>query len=290
MSIAGGYHKAVERAQEAGCDCVQVFTRNNTQWRAPPITPEQSRQFRDTLAQTCVSHPLSHSSYLINLASPDATLRKKSIDGFVVELQRAEQFGIPFVVVHPGAHTGAGLDEGLRRVVAALDEVRCQTRGMRARCLLENTAGQGTGVGWRFEHLATVLSGVRDPDWLGLCFDTCHAFAAGYALRTPKEYRATWRAFDRSVGLDRIHAFHLNDSQRARGSRVDRHAHIGHGQLGLDAFRHLLHDARFRCVPMYLETPKETTDEGEDWDAVNLRTLRGLLDPRAANPTASGGR
>ena len=143
MSIAGGYHKAVERAREVGCDCVQIFTRNNTQWAAPPLTPEQSQRFRDTLARTAIGHPLAHSSYLINLASPDAALWKKSIDAFVVELQRAEEFGIPFVVVHPGSHTGAGVDAGLSRVVAALDEVHRQTRGIRARCLLENTAGQG---------------------------------------------------------------------------------------------------------------------------------------------------
>jgi deoxyribonuclease-4 len=277
MSIAGGYYKAVERGRDCGCDCIQLFTKNNNQWRAKPILDEEAARFQETLQELNITHPLSHSSYLINLASPDQSLRKKSIDAFVVELWRAEQLGIPYAVLHPGSYTTSSEQAGLTNIIQSLDEVHRQTRGIASRCLLENTAGQGTNLGWRFEQLATLLDGVKDPERLGVCFDTCHAFAAGYALAPEKEFKATMRQFDLTVGLKRIKAFHLNDSKRELGSRVDRHEHIGHGQLGLEAFRLLLADRRFRKIPMYLETEKGENDEGEDWDVVNFRTLRSLI-------------
>ena len=183
--------------------------------------------------------------------------------------------GIPYVVTHPGAYTAGSEAGGLQNIVRALDEVHAETRGLRARCLLETTAGQGTALGWQFEQLAEIIDGVKEPDRLGVCFDTCHVFAAGYALGTPKEYEATMAAFDRLVGFGRIKAFHLNDSRRGRGSRVDRHEHIGRGKLGVEPFRLLLADPRFRDVPMYLETPKGKKN-GVDWDTINLRVLRGL--------------
>jgi deoxyribonuclease-4 len=195
-------------------------------------------------------------------------------------MQRAERLGIGYVVTHPGSFTDGSEDAGLRRVIAALDEIHAQTPGLRAQCLLETTAGQGTNLGWRFEHLATILDGVRDPDRLGVCVDTCHVFAAGYPLAPRKEYLATMRALDQAVGLAKVRAFHLNDSKREQGSRVDRHAHIGEGHLGLEPFRHILNDRRFRHLPMCLETPKGKRD-GQDLDAVNLATLRGLLGTRS---------
>ncbi len=276
MSIADGYHRAVERAQLCGCDCVQLFTKNNTQWKARPIAEEEARQFAEALAETGVSHPISHGSYLINLASPDKQLWKKSIDAMVVELRRAETLGIPYVVIHPGAYTSGSESGGLRLIVRAIDTIHRQARGCRAECLLETTAGQGSSLGCRFEHLATILDGVKDPDRLGLCFDTCHVFAAGYPMGTEREYKATMRTLNRTVGVKRIRAFHLNDSRRELGSRVDRHAHIGRGKMGLDPFRRLLADRRFRKIPMYLETPKET-ENGREMDVVNLEVLRGLL-------------
>jgi len=285
MSIAGGYHRAVERAAACACDCVQHFTKNNNQWRAKPIGPEEADRFRRAMAQHGVSHPAAHDSYLINLASPDRVIWRKSVDAFVVELRRAEMLGIPYLVTHPGAYTTSTEARGLRRVVRALDEVHRQTRGIRAKSLLETTAGQGTSLGWRFEHLATILDRVKDPDRLGICFDTCHVFAAGYALGSQKEYRATMRALDATVGMERVRAFHLNDSRRGLGSRVDRHAHIGRGQMGLDPFRRLLADRRFRHVPMYLETPKGKED-GVDLDAINLGVLRGLI----ARPSPAAGK
>jgi deoxyribonuclease-4 len=276
MSIAGGYYKAVDAAQRAGCDCVQVFTKNNNQWRAKPITEEDIEKFRTALATHGIGHPISHDSYLINLASPDEVLWKKSIDALVIELQRAALLGIPYVVAHPGAFTSSSEEAGLTRIARGLDEVHQQTPDCTAQCLLETTAGQGSNLGWQFEHLAEILSQVQTPDRLGVCFDTCHVFAAGYAMDTKKNYLATMRALDKTVGVKRVKAFHLNDSLRPFGSRKDRHAGIGLGEMGLEPFRHLLNDRRFRKVPMYLETPKED-DQGRNLDVVNLETLRSLI-------------
>jgi deoxyribonuclease-4 len=276
MSAAGGCYRAVEIAKECGCDCVQLFSKNNNQWRAKELTEDDCTKFRDTLAKLQIAHPIVHDSYLINLAAPDDELWKKSIDAFRIELLRAEQLGIPYVVTHPGSFTTSSEEAGLQRIITALDEVHAQTRGIRAQCLLENTAGQGTNLGWRFEHLATILDGVRNPDRLGVCIDSCHTFAAGYPLATRKQYLATMKQLDQTVGLAKIKAFHLNDSKKDLGSRVDRHEHIGHGYLGLEPFRHLLNDRRFRHPPMYLETPKEK-ENGIEMDVVNLATLRSLV-------------
>ncbi|MFP6612049.1 MAG: deoxyribonuclease IV [Pirellulales bacterium] len=277
MSIAGGYYRSVEVARDCNCDCVQLFTKNNSQWRAKEITDNDVANFQSALRETGVTHPIAHDSYLINMGSPDNELWKKSVDAFVVELQRAEQLGIPCVVAHPGAYTTSSEEAGLKRIIQALDEVHRQTRGIAACCLLETTAGQGSNLGWRFEHLATIIDGVKDPDRLGVCFDTCHVFAAGYPMETEKEYKMTMRQLNTTVGVKKVRAFHLNDSKREFGSRVDRHEHIGQGHLGLGPFRHLLNDRRFRRVPMYLETSKG--EKGKTpWDVVNLRTLRKLIE------------
>ena len=276
MSIAGGYYKAVERAAEAGCDVVQVFTKNNNQWRAKPITDEDVERFRAALEETGIGHTLSHDSYLINLGSPDDAMWKKSREAFIVELERAAALRIPYVVMHPGSFTESSEEAGIARIVAAFDNVHKATKQLNVGCLLETTAGQGSNLGWRFEQLAAILSGVADSSWLGVCVDTCHVFAAGYPLAPRKAYQATFDEFDRVVGLDRIRAFHVNDSKRELGSRVDRHAHIGEGALGLEPFRLLVNDERFADIPMYLETPKGERD-GEDLDRMNLATLRGLV-------------
>jgi deoxyribonuclease-4 len=238
---------------------------------------EEARQFQAALVGHRIGHAIAHDSYLINLASPAKKLWRKSIDAFVLELRRAEALGLSHVVTHPGCYTTSSEARGIRRIIDALDEVHRQTPGLHVQCLLETTAGQGSSLGWQFEHLAAILTGVADPDRVGICFDTCHVFAAGYPLGRPEEYRATMRAFDKIVGIQRIKAFHLNDSRRELGSRVDRHEHIGRGKLGLEPFRNLLRDARFRKVPMYLETPKGQ-ENGVDLDAANLDALRGLLD------------
>lgn len=275
MSIAGGYYKAVDAAHAVGCDCVQVFTKNNNQWRAKPITDDDVQRFSGALKQHKIKHPVAHASYLINLASPDHALWRKSVDAFVVELQRADQLGIFGVVVHPGSYTTSSEQAGLKRIAKALNEVHKQTKGTTAKCLLENTAGQGTNLGHRFEHLAEIIDRTRDPDRVGVCIDTCHAFAAGYAMETDKEFKSTVHALNKTVGLAKVHAIHLNDSKKPLGSRVDRHEHIGRGEMGLAPFRRLLNDRRFARKPMYLETPKGE-EQGQDLDTMNLRTLRKL--------------
>jgi deoxyribonuclease-4 len=276
MSIAGGYYKAVERARESGCDCVQVFTKNNKIWKAKPLSDEDCELFSQALVDLQVTHPISHSSYLINFGSPEKVQWGKSVDAFVIELQRAARLGIPWVVVHPGSFVSSTEAQGMKQIIKALNEVMKQTKGLGAGCLLETTAGQGTNLGWRFEHLAQMLDGVRDPERFGVCFDTCHVFAAGYPLSTEKDYKATMREFNKLVGVKQIKAFHLNDSLRDLGSRKDRHAGIGQGKIGKEAFRFLLNDRRFKKIPMYLETPKED-ESGKNLDKVNLRTLRRLI-------------
>jgi deoxyribonuclease-4 len=275
MSIAGGYYKAVEEARRCGCDVVQLFTKNNSQWRARPITEEEAAQFGAALSEHKITHPISHASYLINLASPDEALRTKSIEGMVVELARAQQLGIPFVIVHPGAHTTACEEEGIALVAASIDEIHRRLPRARPLITLELTAGQGTCLGCKLEQLAEIVKQSKKPEKLRICVDTCHAFAAGYDLRDRRKYLAFWRQFDDLLGMDRLVAIHLNDSKRELGSRVDRHEHIGRGQLGAEGFRHVLRDKRLRHVPMYLETPKGT-ENGEPLDVINLRTLREL--------------
>ncbi len=276
MSIAGGLHNAVLAARAHGCGTVQVFTKNSNQWAARDLRPDEVRTFRRAFREAGLRHATAHDSYLINLASPDRALYRRSVEAFVVELRRAEALGLSYLVTHPGAALDDSEESALARVAGALDEVHGRCPRFRCQVLLETTAGQGTTLGHRFEHLARVLSLVSAPDRLGVCFDTCHVFAAGYALAPEAEYRATFKEFDRLVGLKRLRAFHVNDSKKPHGSRVDRHEHLGRGHLGLEPFRLLVNDRRFRGRPMILETPKEGPD-GEDMDPVNLQTLRGLL-------------
>lgn len=275
MSIAGGYYKAVDAAAAVGMNTVQVFTKNNNQWRAKDITDEEAKLFKTALAEQNITQPVAHASYLINLATANEELWEKSVAGMVVELERAAALGIEGVVMHPGAHVGLEEEEGIANVVRAIDEIHKRLPKTKSQIWLENTAGQGTSLGWRFEHLASIIGGVAKPDRLGVCIDTCHTFAAGYAITERSDYLATFRELDKTVGLDRVRAFHLNDSKKEFGSRVDRHEHIGRGKIGLEAFRHLLTDKRFRKVPMYLETPKGL-EEGVDLDLINLNTLREL--------------
>ncbi|MGD9854803.1 MAG: deoxyribonuclease IV [Planctomycetaceae bacterium] len=276
LSIAGGYHKAARAATELGMDTVQLFTKNNNQWRAKALTDEDARLFKAAIKDGGLKIPCAHDSYLINVASPDDALWRKSLDALVVEMERAEALGLAGVVMHPGSYVESSEAAGLKRIIKALNEAVKRTKGFAVEFWLENTAGQGTNLGHRFEHLATLIDGVKDSTRLGVCIDTCHTFAAGYGLRTKSEYKATIDELDKVVGLDRVRAFHLNDSKKPQGSRVDRHEHIGEGELGLDPFRFLLNDKRFAKLPMYLETKKEDRG-GEPMDAVNLRTLRSLV-------------
>lgn len=278
MSIAGGYYKAVEAAGKLKMDTVQVFTKNNNQWRAKEITGPEAEQFRAAMKEHNIVRPLSHASYLINLAAEADELWEKSIAGMVVELQRAAMLGIPYVVVHPGAGVNQTEEVATARVAKAINKVHKTAGEVGAEILLENTAGQGTTLGRRFEQLSAIIAGVKLEHRIGVCIDTCHAFAAGYPLATMPEYNAIWSEFDTHLGRSRLQAMHLNDSKKPLGSRVDRHEHIGHGQIGLEPFRYIVNDVRLADIPMYLETEKGENDDGEDWDAVNLRTLRGLIE------------
>lgn len=276
MSIAGGYFKAVVAAAKTGCDCVQVFTKNNNQWRAKTLTEDDTSKFKDALAEHSIAHPLSHASYLINLASVKDDLLAKSIDAMVIELERAHALGIPYVVFHPGSFTTGSEEEGLATIATSLDQIHAKTDSLDSIPLLENTAGQGSNLGWKFEHLAEIIATVKSPSRVGVCIDTCHTFAAGHPLGTKKEYQATITAMEQTFGLDKIKAIHLNDSKKEFGSRKDRHEHIGEGEMGLEPFRFLLNDPRFANTPMYLETEKGDRD-GVDFDVMNLATLRGLM-------------
>jgi deoxyribonuclease-4 len=282
MSIAGGCDRAVLAAQAVQFVTVQLFTKNNNQWNAPVLSAEHAAAFRRALEQTGIVEPVAHTSYLINLGSPDDVLWQKSIEAMTVEVQRCRFLGITDLVVHPGAHMGQGEEAGLARVARALDEVHRRAPGRDVLIDLETTAGQGTSLGHRFEHLEEIFHQVAHPELLGVCVDTCHIFAAGYPLETPKQYDETIDRLDRSVGLGRLRVWHLNDSCRDCGSRVDRHAAIGAGRMGLKPFRHLVNDPRFRDLPMILETPKGI-EEGEDLDARNLRVLQGLIRPARAS-------
>jgi deoxyribonuclease-4 len=287
MSIAGGLHNALLAAQAHGMNTVQLFTKNSNQWNARDLTDQEVRLFRQTLRRTRLRFPMAHDSYLINLASPREALYRQSLEAFLIELRRAEQLGLRYLIAHPGASTDGDEPAGLARVARALDEIHARCPGFRVRILLETTAGQGTTLGHRFEHLAEIFARVADPQRLGVCFDTCHVFAAGYPLAPVTEYQATLRHFERVLGLHRLRAFHVNDSLKPLGSRVDRHAHIGRGLLGIEPFRLLVNDRRFRTRPMVLETPKEETNEG-DMDAVNLRLLRDLAGDNPDSSRSSG--
>jgi deoxyribonuclease-4 len=275
MSIAGGHHKAATAARAAGFDTVQVFTKSSNQWKAKPLTDADLSAWKAALAELKIVDPVAHNSYLINLASPDDALWEKSIDAMTVEVERCEALGIRDLVAHPGAHVGSGEEAGLARIAKALDEVHRRTRGLSVSIDLETTAGQGSCLGCQFEHLGAIFAQVAEPDRLGVCVDTCHVFAAGYSMHTHEGYNRAIEALDRHVGVPRVRVWHLNDSVKPCGSRVDRHAGIGRGQLGLEAFRLLLTDPRFDGLRMVLETPKGE-DEGEDLDVRNLRILREL--------------
>jgi deoxyribonuclease-4 len=253
-SVAGGLASAFGRAALDGCRVIQVFTKNSGQWREPYLDRSEIAAFHKERNLAGRPTVMAHASYLINLCAPGEELLGRSKDALVAEVNRSSVLGIDFVVLHPGAHMGEGEDAGIRRVVESLDEVLDRTQGASARILIENTAGQGTTLGHRFEHVGAILRGVHDPPRLGLCFDTQHAFAAGYDARTPEGYAKMWSELDSCVGLANLRAFHLNDSRKPLGSHIDRHEHIGEGLLGKPFFWRLVNDPRFVAVPGVLET------------------------------------
>ena len=273
-SVAGGPHTAIARGKADGCEALQIFARPSAQWRTRPFAPDEVSLFRSEHA--AVGWPtLSHASYLINLAAADRVILDKSRDALADEMFRAEELGLDHVVLHPGAHVGVGTEDGVAAAAESLSDLHDRTRGMRVQLLLEITAGQGSCLGCRFEEIEAILAKARGGETFGVCFDTCHAHTAGYDLSTEEGYERTFEAFQRVLGLERLKAFHLNDSKTPAGSRVDRHAEIGDGYLGLLPFWRLVNDARFAKVPGVLETP--SGPDKQPSFARNLQRLRALI-------------
>jgi deoxyribonuclease-4 len=271
MSVVGGLDQAFPRALAVGATALQIFTKNANRWSAPLPTDQEIAAFRAAWQQSGIGPVMVHDAYLINLAATDADNWARSKTAMREELQRCALLGIPWLIAHPGAHVGAGVEAGIERIRVALEEIFADS-DPGVRLLLENTAGQGTYLGGEFAHLARMMAGFGDR--VGVCFDTCHAHAAGYDLASAEGYARTMAEFDREIGFDQLFAFHLNDSLKGSGSKVDRHAHIGEGTIGIDGFARLVQDSRFFDVPMVLETPKG--DDGEEMDRVNLALLRKL--------------
>jgi len=293
MSVAGGLPRAVERAVVHRCDALQIFAKNANQWRGRELPREEVREFRTRVEAAGIGPVVSHASYLINLASTNPVLRQQSLDAMGDEIDRAEVLGLQGVVLHPGAYTIGSEADGLTLIAdGLLDLLRARRRG-KTMILLEHTAGQGTSLGATFEQLASIMAKTNDHRRVGVCLDTCHLIASGYDICTPEGYASTFKQFGRLVGFDRLKAFHLNDSKKPLGSRVDRHEHIGRGYLGLEPFRRIVNDRRFRGLPMLLETPKaEGKPTGpiaiDPLDEQNLNTLRGLMARKARGAGRAG--
>jgi deoxyribonuclease-4 len=275
MSIEGGLHKAFERISLIGGQSLQIFSKNQRQWRVPELSPSEIEKFIERWEQWGKGPVAVHDSYLINLANPDGEKANRAASAFAEEIRRSDQLAIPFLIMHPGSHVGSGMEKGLLQLTANIDRAFAQADDAKSvMVLLETTAGQGTGLGASFEELAYIITHSEFNERLGVCFDTCHAFAAGYDISSAAGYKKTFADFDKNIGLERLKFFHLNDSKKGLGSRIDRHEHIGKGEIGLEGFRLLMNDPRFAEHPMVLETPKEK-DLKEDIE--NLKLLRSLI-------------
>jgi len=274
MSIAGGVDKAFDQAVETGCEAIQIFTKNNNQWKARELKEKEIERFHQRREETGIQPVVTHASYLINLGSPKDDLWEKSINALTIELERCEVLGIPHLVLHPGAHMGEGEEAGIARVSAALDRAHQALPTHKVKVALELTAGQGSALGRTFEELAAIRSSCRQPERLVVCFDTCHALAAGYDFRSESGYQDMMAQFEQVIGLDKLAVMHINDSKTDLASHVDRHTHIGEGYIGLEPFGFFINDSRLEALPFLLETPQEVKIES---DKENLAKLRGLV-------------
>ena len=272
ISIAGGIHLAIERGESIGCTAIQIFTKSNRQWSAKKITDKEIELFKDAIKKSSIQSVITHATYLINIGSPNKTTSEKSITALHKELERCDQLGIPYLILHPGSHLGTGEEECLQRISDNLNDIFDQTPG-KTKILLETMAGQGSNVCYQFEHIAHIYSTSSFKKRLGVCFDTCHAFVAGYDFRTKKTYENMWKTFDKIIGLKQLKAIHINDSKKELGSRVDRHEDIGKGKLGLEPFKLLFNDERFFDIPKILETPKDDLKD----DLRNMHTIKKLI-------------
>ena len=274
MSIAGGVDNAVLQGKEVGCDTVQLFTKSSRQWVSKPLGKDEIARFHRAKKETGLNTVVAHDSYLYNFAAPDDVLRKKSVAGLIDEMERCEALGVMYLIAHPGAHVGSGEEAGIQTIAKSIDEMHSACPGYETKLAIEITAGQGSNLGYRFQQVRQIIDASKNSDQLRVCFDTEHAFAAGYDLRTTEGYERTFAEFEETIGLEILVAFHLNDAKKDLGCRVDRHEHIGKGFIGLEAFRLLMNDKRFWGLPMCLETPK--SDDCHE-DRENLATLRNLL-------------
>ena len=274
MSIAGGVNNAVLQGKEVGCDTVQLFTKSSRQWASKPLGKDEIARFHQAKKETGLNTVVAHDSYLYNFAAPDDVLRKKSVAGLIDEMERCEALGVMYLIAHPGAHVGTGEEAGIQMIAKSIDEMHRACPEYETKLAIEITAGQGSNLGYRFQQVRQIIDASKNSDQLRVCFDTEHAFAAGYDLRTTEGYERTFAEFDETIGLGLLVAFHLNDAKKDLGCRVDRHEHIGKGFIGLEAFRLLMNDRRFWGLPMCLETPK--SDDCHE-DRENLATLRNLL-------------
>ncbi len=273
LSIMGGIHRSVDRASELGCLAFQIFTKNSNQWQGREIPEEEVREFRSKVDEGGFSHVVAHDSYIINVASPEEVLRKRSEEALADEVERSNLLGLDYMVMHPGAHRGDGVEVGLERVAGSLEWILERSPEGGVKILLETTAGQGSSLGSRFEELSWLIDRLEAGDRIGVCLDTCHVFTAGYDIRDRKSYEKTMNEFDDVVGLDRLKLIHLNDTLKEFSSHVDRHHHIGEGNIGLDGFRQFMTDERLGDLPMIIETPK---GEDDKMDRKNLAVLRKL--------------
>ena len=274
MSIKGGVHMAIKRAKSIDCTAVQLFTANARGWKSKPIPTDEVEKFHMAAKEFGKSAIISHDSYLINLASPKEDIWKKSVKSFSEEIKRCDILGIELLVMHPGAALDSPRQKAISKVAKSFNAICKESLDAKVKVLIENTAGQGSTLGYKFSEIASIIDQLDQPERFGVCLDTCHAFAAGYDLSTEKGYKRTFEEFQDLIGLDKLKAFHLNDAKKELGSRVDRHEHIGKGKIGLEAFRLLLNDKRFASLPMCLETPK---DEDLAQDVENIKILKSLI-------------
>lgn len=278
MSISGGVFGALLEGEKIGCSTIQMFIKSSNQWQAKPLNEQEIEKFHQERKRTKIEPIIAHNSYLVNLASPDRGLLKKSKNAMSIELERCENLFIPYLVIHPGSHMGDGEKRGIKRIADSINWLLDRTPEEGVMILLETTAGQGNSIGYRFEQMAEVIKSVENKKRMGVCFDTCHAFAAGYDIRDKQTYEKTWKEFDNILGIENLRVIHMNDSKKKLGSKIDRHEHIGKGQIGLAGFKLFMNDERWKNIPKILETPKN--GDKLKSDKMNLRTLRNLVDKK----------
>jgi len=275
FSISKGIHNAVYEADKYGCNTLQLFTKNSQTWKKRLLTEEEIKAFEKAKNKTCIKQIASHTSYLINPGTSDKQKRKISYEALLQEMIRSSMLKIDYVVLHPGAHTGSGLEEGIKNIIETIKKVFDNSDKITAKLLFETTAGQGTSIGHTFEQIAELLEKINNPEYTGVCLDTCHIFAAGYDIKTEKAYNNIINKFNTIIGLDKLNLIHLNDSKKKLGSKVDRHEHIGEGFIGKDAFKYIINDQRLFNIPKILETPK--LKDGIDMDKVNLKRIINMI-------------